>query len=315
MTTTIPPILRTALVARPLEEAFAVFTDEIGAWWPLPTHSVFQAEAGGVHFVDGRLVERATDGRETTWAEVLAWDPPNGLALSWHPGSADGPAGRVEVRFTAEGDGTRVDLRHDGWEAFGEAALQRRRAYAGSSAWGHVLDHFADGAEPRLDATDPAADLAALEAAYDTFLAEAAAGADAGDFASPTDGGWTAEQVVAHVALNDLAMNAVAHSLVHRGQPEFANHTCQVVDHLDAVVATCGDLDGLIAFGRRCADQAVAAARRLDPEQRATEVPCRFEHDGQVVGEGPMPWGRVAIEIQAARHLPAHIEQLRNLRA
>ena len=310
MTTTAPPVLRTALVARPIDEAFAVFTDEIGAWWPLPTHSVFQAEAGGVHFVDGRLVERGVDGRETTWAEVLEWDPPRRLVLAWHPGSEDGPAGRVEVRFTAEGDGTRVDLRHDGWEAFGEAALRRRRDYAGPSAWGHVLDHFADGAEARLDG----ADLTDLSAAYATFFAEAEAGATAGDFGQPTDGGWTAEQVIAHVALNDLAMNAVAQTLVHRGQPEFTNHTCQVVEHLDAVVEACGGLPALIAFGRRCADQTIAGARRLDPEQRATEVACRFEHDGQVVGEGPMPWGQVAIEIQAARHLPAHVEQLQKLR-
>ncbi len=53
-----PPILRTAVVHRPLAEGFTVFTDEIGSWWPLPTHSVFRESAGGVHFVDGRLVER-----------------------------------------------------------------------------------------------------------------------------------------------------------------------------------------------------------------------------------------------------------------
>lgn len=315
MTTIAPPILRTAMVARPVEEAFAVFTDEIGAWWPLPTHSVFQARAGGVHFVDGRLVERSTDGRETTWAEVLAWEPPDRLVLAWHPGSDGGPAGRVEVTFAQEKGGTRVDLRHDGWEAFGEDALRRRRSYTGPSAWGHVLDHFADGAEPRFDG----ADLASLEAAYEAYFAEAGSGVDAGGdgtgFGRPADGGWTAEQVVAHVALNDLALTAVAHALIHRGEPEFENHTCQVPETLDGLVAACGDLAGLIAFGRRCATQAVAAARRLDEDQRAREVACRFEHDGEVVMEGPMPWGRVAIEIQATRHLPAHVEQLSELRA
>ncbi|MEL6982414.1 MAG: SRPBCC domain-containing protein [Actinomycetota bacterium] len=311
MTTPAPPILRTAVVARPVDEAFAVFTDEIGAWWPLPTHSIFQGEAGGVHFVGDRLIERATDGRENVWAEVLAWEPPQRLVLAWHPGSSDGPAGRVEVRFTAEDGGTRVDLRHDGWEAFGDAAMKQRRTYAGPSAWGHVLDHFADGVELRLDGGD----LSALESAYAAFFDEAEAGAAAG-FAAPTDGGWTAEQVVAHVALNDLALTAVAHALVHRDdQPTFGNNTCQVIENLDAVVADCGDLTGLIAHGRRCATQAIAAARRLDPDQRDQPVSCTFEHDGEVVGEGPMPWGQVAIEVQAARHLPAHIEQLQKLRA
>ncbi|MDY7101806.1 MAG: SRPBCC domain-containing protein [Actinomycetota bacterium] len=309
MTAIAPPVLRTALVACPIDHAFTVFTDEIGAWWPLPTHSVFRERAGGLHFVDGRLVERSTDGREATWAEVLEWDPPHRLVLTWHPGSGPEASGRVEVRFTEEDGGTRIDLRHDGWEAFGEDALRRRRNYAGPSAWGHVLDHFADGAEPR----DDGADLAGLADAYDAFFAEAAA-AGPGGFAPPDDGGWTAEQVVAHVALNDLAMTAVAHALVHRGEPAFENHTCQVRETLDAVVGGCGDLDGLVAFGRRCAAQALAAARRLDEGQRAHPVACRLEHDGEVVADAPMPWGLVAIETQATRHLPAHVEQLRKLR-
>lgn len=326
MTTTPSPVLRTAVVARPLDVAFAIFTDEIGAWWPLPTHSVFQAQAGGVHFVDGRLVERATDGRESTWAEVLAWDPPHRLVLAWHPGAEPGPdgqappCGRVEITFTPErtpdGDqagSTRVDLRHDGWEAFGEAALRQRRSYAGPSAWGHVLDHFADGAEQRVDGADPDA-LAALEAAYDAFHTEFESGVEGGRFELPADGGWTAEQVVAHVALCDLAMTAVAHALVHRGEPTFDNRECQVIANLDAVVEAHDGPGDLLAFGRRCATQALAAARRLDEDQRAHPVPCYFEHDGEVAMEGPMPWARVAIEIQAIHHLPAHVEQVQKLR-
>lgn len=308
------PVLRTAVVARPLDEAFAVFTDEIGAWWPLPTHSVFQAEAGGVHFVDGQLVERATDGRETVWAEVLDWDPPHRLVMSWHPGSDLGAAGQVEIRFSEDEAGTRVDLRHDGWDAFGEQAMAKRRSYTGPSAWGHVLDHFADGAEARVDGADPAA-LADLEAAYESFFAEAERGIEAGGFAEPTDGGWTAEQTLAHVALTDLALTAVTHALVHRGEPLFENQTCQAIENLDSVVERCGDLPGLLAFGRRCATQAIAAARRLDEEQRAQPVACRLEHDGELVLDAPMPWGQVAIDIQAGRHLPAHVEQLEKLRS
>lgn len=312
MTSIVPPILRTAVVNRPVDEAFAVFTEDIGAWWPLPTHSVFGDRAGGVHFVDGRLVERSVDGAESTWAEVLEWAPPHRLTLAWHPGSDSGPAGRVDVRFTAEGPGaTRVDLRHDGWEAFGEDGLRRRRGYAGPSAWGHVLDHFADGAEPHWDAID----LTDLEAAYDAFFAEARSGIAADDLGRPVDGGWTAEQVLAHVALNDVAMTAVAHGLAHGARPEFENRTSQDRRNLDAVVAACGGRRELVAHGRRCATQAIAAIRRLDADQRTAEVPCRFEHDGEVVKEGPMTWDRVAVELQASQHLPAHVDQLRDLRA
>ncbi|MEM9466774.1 MAG: SRPBCC domain-containing protein [Actinomycetota bacterium] len=304
--TAIPPVLRSAVVARALDDTFRIFTDEIGAWWPLPTHSVFQAESGGVHFEDGRLVEWATDGRESVWAEVSEWSPPGRLVLEWHPGRELGASGTVEITFEAFDGGTRVDVIHRGWEAFGEDGLARRRDYVGPSAWGHVLDHLADGTELHVDGPD----LEGLEAAYAAFFAEATAG----DFDEPDDGGWTGDQVIAHVALNDLALSAVAQALVHRRDPTFANAVCQDLANLDRVVDRFGDRSALIAFGRRCADQAIGAVRRLDDEQRAHLVPGRFEHDGAVVMEQAMPWASVAIEIQATRHLPAHIEQLQALR-
>ena len=285
----VPPILRSAVVARSVDDTFRIFTDEIGAWWPLPTHSLFQDAAGGVHFTDGKLVEWSTDGQETTWAEVLDWDPPARILLAWHPGGDAGEAGHVEITFASDAVGTRVDVRHEGWEAFGESGLARRRDYVGPSAWGHVLDHLADGTERPADGPD----LDDLEAAYAAFFATA----EAGGFGAPTDGGWTADQVIAHVALNDLALTAVAQALVHRREPTFGNHTCQVVAHLDALVDRWGDRAGLLAFGRRCADQAIGAARRLDAEQRAHLVPGRFEHDGEVVMEQALPWAQVAIEI------------------
>lgn len=305
--TTVPPVLRSAVVARDLDDTFRIFTDEIGAWWPLPTHSVFQDDAGGVHFDGDRLVEWATDGRESVWAEVEAWDPPERLVLNWHPGRELGASGTVEITFAPLDGGTRVEVVHRGWEAFGSEGLARRRDYVGPSAWGHVLDHLADGVELHVDGPD----LAALESAYAAFFAEAAADG----FTEPTDGGWNADRVIAHVALNDLALTAVAHALIHRRQPTFGNHVCQELANLDALIERCGDRVGLLAFGRRCADQAIGAVRRLDDEQRARLVPGRFEHDGEVVMEQALPWAQVAVEIQGARHLPAHIEQLQNLRA
>lgn len=304
----VPPVVRIAVVDRPIGEAFSIFTDEIGAWWPLPTHSVFGADSGGLHFHDGKLIERSTDGRSVVWGEVTDWKPPHRVALTWHPGEqADQPAGLVEVTFAEEGDATRVQIRHDGWEAFGAQALERRRSYAGPSAWGHVLDHFSDGAERRLDA----ADLETLVAAYDAFFAEA----ERGEFGAPGDDAWSAEYVVAHVAANDLAMTAIHQGIVHRGEVAFRNQVCQQPEVIDRIIETVGDFEGLIAFGRQCAEQMMAAARRLDSDQRQTLVHCTLENDGEIVLDAPMPWGQISIEIQAGRHLPAHTEQLRDLRA
>lgn len=304
--TSAPPIVRTAVVARPIEEAFAVFTDEIGAWWPLPTHSVFGDCAGGVQFVDGRLVELGTDGSMSTWAEVLTWEPPNRLALAWHPGGVAAEASRVEVTFEAEAIGTRVQVRHDGWEAFGEDALQRRRDYVGPSAWGHLLDLYADGSDVRSDSVD----LTTVASAYEEFFTEA----ERGGFGPARDGEWDAAQVVAHVALNDLAMTAVSHALVFQREPLFENVACQERSNLDAVIESCGDMAGLLAFGRACALRAMAAVRRLNADQLAHLVACRLEHDGIVVMEDSRPWGPMATDSQASFHLAAHIGQLRDLR-
>ena len=304
-----PPVLRSAHVARPLDETFAVFTRQIGAWWPLPTHGLFGGDAGGLGFEGGLLVERAVDGRTCVWGEVLHWDPPHRVVLTWHPGTDADDASEVEVRFTAsDGGGTRVELEHRGWERFGDSAMLRRHGYVGPGAWGHVLDHFADVADARPDA----ADLTALAAAYDAFFAEA----ERGGFGPPPPGEWDAARVLAHVALNDLAMTATAHGLVHgRTAPVFGNVTCQDPQVLTDWVAATGDLTALVARGRELAESSMVATARLDPDQLATAVACRLFHDGELVLDEPMPWGRLAIEGQAGRHLPAHTGQLSDLRS
>ena len=304
----LPPVLRAAHVARPLDETFAVFTRQIGAWWPLPTHGLFGADAGGLAFEGGLLVERAVDGRTCVWGEVVDWDPPHRLVLTWHPGRDAGEASEVEVRFTAsDGGGTRVELEHRGWERFGESAMLRRHGYVGPGAWGSVLDHFADLADTRPDA----ADLTAVAAAYDAFFAEA----ERGGFGPPPPGEWDAPRVLAHVALNDLAMTAVAHGLVHgRTDLTFGNVTCQDAQVLTEWVNAAGDLAALVARGRALAEASMAATARLDPDQLATEVACRLFHDGELVLDEARPWGRMAVDAQAAVHLPAHTGQLRDLR-
>lgn len=300
------PVVRAAYTRRPPAEAFAVFAEEIGAWWPLPTHSLFGPEAGDVAFRQGRLIEQATDGRETTWGEVLVWEPPHRLIMTWHPGREADDASEVEVLFIADGDGTRVVIEHRGWERFGADGLARRRAYVGPDAWGAVLDHYADGAEPLA-----AADTGPLADAYAAFFAQA----DAGGFGPPHSGEWSAAEVIAHVALNDLALVAVCHALIHGRPATFGNEVCQRPDVLADWIKACGDADGLVTTGRRVASVAVAAVRRLSAEHLATPVSCRLLHDGEVLLEDDVPWSVIAVDTQAGRHLPAHAQQLVDLRA
>jgi hypothetical protein len=48
----------------------------------------------------------------------------------------------VEVAFLPDGDGTRVELTHTGWEALGERAEQARRSY--DQGWVPVLERFVE---------------------------------------------------------------------------------------------------------------------------------------------------------------------------
>jgi hypothetical protein len=63
----LPPIRRQIVVPAAADLAFAVFTSEIGRWWPVGAgHSVYgdwSTPAGGtVAFRDGRLVESGPSG-------------------------------------------------------------------------------------------------------------------------------------------------------------------------------------------------------------------------------------------------------------
>jgi uncharacterized protein YndB with AHSA1/START domain len=136
-------VRKTLVVDCPQARAFEVFTREIGTWWPVHTHSIGGDKITEVVFeeqVGGRIYERHSDGGEGEWGRVLAWDPPARFAMSWYPGHDDARATRLEVRFSADGGGTRVDLEHTGWEILAADAVETRESYDGG--WGAVLEHY-----------------------------------------------------------------------------------------------------------------------------------------------------------------------------
>lgn len=133
--------------ARP-DRAFAVFVDDIGAWWPLGGFSV-GGESSTVAFArddDGRatrLVETLAAGGTTDWGVVTRWEPPHVVAFTWHPGEGADAATHVEVTFTPDGDGTLVRLVHGGWAARADGAAACERYDTG---WEVVLAPFAAAA-------------------------------------------------------------------------------------------------------------------------------------------------------------------------
>lgn len=97
--------------------AFAVFTDEIGAWWrPSNLFQTTPRAPGRLAFDDGRLIETLANGKVFEIGRVLAWEPPDRLVFSWRQASFPPDlTTEVEVRFEAVGDETRVSVEHRGF--------------------------------------------------------------------------------------------------------------------------------------------------------------------------------------------------------
>jgi uncharacterized protein YndB with AHSA1/START domain len=135
---TVPPVVKTISVRAAPARAFEAFTRDFGHWWPLASHHVRTAPAAVDCVIEpragGRIFERDSAGQETVWATVLAYEPPHRLAISWFAGKTPDVAQHLELRFAIEGDRTRVELTHSGWEALGEAAQSTRDSYNGGWA-------------------------------------------------------------------------------------------------------------------------------------------------------------------------------------
>jgi uncharacterized protein YciI/uncharacterized protein YndB with AHSA1/START domain len=140
------PIRRQIVVSGDPYLAYGLFLDDIGAWWPLGSHSVFGA-GGSVSVRKGRLVEVGPDGQEAVWGTLLETDPPRRFRLTWHPGRGPERATEIEVRFAGVGDGqTLVTLEHSGWERLADPVPAREDYGHG---WPVVLDSYVSGALAR----------------------------------------------------------------------------------------------------------------------------------------------------------------------
>jgi uncharacterized protein YndB with AHSA1/START domain len=102
------------------ERAFAVFVEEIAAWWR--PSSLFQTtpRPGRLAFEpgeNGRLVEIRAGGKTFEIGRIRAWEPPRRLVFSWR--QANFPPDvhtEVEVGFEPVGEETRVSIEHRGFE-------------------------------------------------------------------------------------------------------------------------------------------------------------------------------------------------------
>ena len=140
------------VVEAPIERAFAVFTEDIGSWWP-PDHHLLEAELAEMVFEThegGHVLDRGVDGSECRWARVLVYEPPSRFVISWDINTAwkletDLERTReVEVWYAPEGpDRTRVELEHRNLDRHGDGWEQMRDAVGSDEGWPAGLRAFA----------------------------------------------------------------------------------------------------------------------------------------------------------------------------
>ncbi|MGA6974665.1 MAG: SRPBCC domain-containing protein [Candidatus Binatus sp.] len=135
-------IRKSIWVERGREIAFHVFCTEIGAWWP--------GGFGGDDIimtletrVGGRLFEKRADGTEYVIGLVTTYEPPKAVAFTWRAPSWELTT-QVEVRFIADGTGTRIELEHSGFDQ-DEKLRDARKSYDGG--WEFVLGRYQSKAD------------------------------------------------------------------------------------------------------------------------------------------------------------------------
>jgi uncharacterized protein YndB with AHSA1/START domain len=136
-------------VDAPADKAFAFFTERFDTWWPRG-HKIGDADLKEAVLElkqGGRWYELGTDGSECDWGEVLAYEPPHRLVLSWHIGGDwkihPDQASEIEVVFTSQGDRTHVTLEHRHIERHGETAAALHAGVSGG--WSGLLELYSDG--------------------------------------------------------------------------------------------------------------------------------------------------------------------------
>jgi hypothetical protein len=114
------PIRKSLTVPLRPADAFRLFTEGMGDWWPGHSHSVSAAKSKTPREIrvtpeqGGDITEITADGTAARWATITVFEPGRRFAFDWHVGPGTDEPSQVEVVFTPVDTGTRVDLTHDG---------------------------------------------------------------------------------------------------------------------------------------------------------------------------------------------------------
>ena len=144
------PVRKSVYVEASSEHAFDTFANGIGRWWP-KTHKTSKSDLDRPVIEPrsgGRWYELSVDGSECEVGKVDVWDPPSRLVLIWQLNAQwtfdPNLATEVEILFTPEGSGTRVNLEHRNLERLGDSAEGFREAIDAPGGWSGLLALYAE---------------------------------------------------------------------------------------------------------------------------------------------------------------------------
>jgi len=147
----VAPVRKSLRVNAPAARAFEVFTARFDTWWPKSHHIGTSPMKEGViePRMGGRWYEKGEDGTECDWGEVLAWEPPSRVVLSWRLNGKfevdDTLVSEVEIRFIPDGPGaTRVELEH---RIEAADADMIRAGVDSPGGWSGILESYRQTAE------------------------------------------------------------------------------------------------------------------------------------------------------------------------
>ena len=146
-TITPAPIKKSFVVKAQPEKAFKVFSERMHEWSP-----AVQTLTGSRQDIviepkpKGRWYEVGAGGAQADWGHVIEWQPPHRMLLAWQLDATYSfkpeLVTEVEVRFSPEGEGTRVDFEHRNLDRFGEVDPEFFHGLDGTGGWTGSLAAF-----------------------------------------------------------------------------------------------------------------------------------------------------------------------------
>ena len=148
----IAPVRKNVRVNASLEHAFDTFTAGLTRWWP-KGHGISKKPIAKVIMepkLGGRWLEICEDGSEVPVGTIIVWERPHRFVMLWQVNSDWQPdmnmKSEVDVRFTADGDATNVELLHHKFETMGAEGGGKLREDV-NGGWPGLLEKYVIEAE------------------------------------------------------------------------------------------------------------------------------------------------------------------------